>query len=82
MIAGLSVGANANNCGDSDFERRCNYIYAVQLLEQARSLGVSDNGAIAKFKANYPTTEQCFNNNSPTSYTLKCYGVTVNPCPQ
>lgn len=80
VIAGLSVGANVNSCGDSDFQRRCNYIYAVQLLEQGRSLGASDNGAISRFKSNYPTESMCFDNGNPASVTLTCYGVSVSPC--
>ncbi len=79
VIAGQSVGKNANNCGSSTFERKCNYIYAVQLLEQARNLGESTGGTIASFKANYPTEGETFDNGSPTSVSLSCYGVSVNP---
>ena len=78
VIAGQSVGKNANNCGSSTFERKSNYIYAVQLLEQARNLGESTGGTIASFKANYPTDGEKFENGSPSSITLSCYGVTVN----
>ncbi|MFK7787541.1 MAG: hypothetical protein AB8B56_20625, partial [Crocinitomicaceae bacterium] len=34
-IAAQSVAATANSCGDSTFERKCNYLYAAQLAEQA-----------------------------------------------
>ncbi len=79
VIAGQSVGKNANNCGSSTFERKCNYIYAVQLLEQARNLGESTGGTISSFKANYPTDGEKFENGSPASVSLSCYGVSVNP---
>ena len=78
-IAGSSVGKNANNCGSSTFERKCNYIYAVQLLEQARSLGESTGGTISSFRNNYPTDSEKFENGSPSSVSLSCYGVSVNP---
>ena len=79
VIAGQSVGKNANNCGSSTFERKCNYIYAVQLLEQARNLGEATGGTISSFKANYPTEGEKFDNGSPASVSLSCYGVSVNP---
>jgi tetratricopeptide (TPR) repeat protein len=78
-IAGSSVGKNANNCGSSTFERKCNYIYAVQLLEQARSLGESTGGTISSFRSNFPTDSEKFENGSPSSVSLSCYGVSVNP---
>lgn len=77
-IAGQAVARNANNCGTSTFERKCNYIYAVQLLQQAT--GESVGGLISSYKANYPTKDDCFNEGSPSSVSLSCYGVTVNPC--
>ena len=79
VIAGKSVGNNANNCGVSSFERKCNYIYAVQLLQQASALGESSGGAIGSFRNNFPTSEDIFDNDSPASVTLSCYGVSVNP---
>ncbi len=78
-IAGSSVGKNANNCGSSTFDRKCNYIYAVQLLEQARSLGESTGGTISRFRSNFPTDGEIFENGSPASVSLTCYGVSVNP---
>ncbi|MDX2361965.1 MAG: hypothetical protein QNK23_14235 [Crocinitomicaceae bacterium] len=78
IVAGKSVGNNANNCGASTFDRNCNYIYAVQLLEQGRAKGGDPGGAISKFKANYPTSQDIFKNGSPKTATLSCYGVTVN----
>jgi hypothetical protein len=80
IIAGKSVGQNANNCGASTFERKCNYIYAVQLLQQGRALGASDGGSIAAYTSKFPTSEDCFPEGNPASVTLSCYGVTVSPC--
>jgi len=78
VIAGQCVGKNANNCGSGTIDRKANYIYAVQLLEQARSLGESTGGTISSYKAMYPTDQEKFENGNPTSITLSCYGVTVN----
>ena len=79
-IAGKSVGNNANNCGSSTFDRKCNYIYAVQLLEKARSLGGDIGNSISSYKSRFPTSDDCFQNGNTTSVTLSCYNVTVNPC--
>ncbi len=76
LIAAQSVAATANGCGDSTFERKCNYIYAAQLAEQA-----GNGGKAATYKAKAPSSSDCFNENSPKSVTLTCWGVTVNPCP-
>lgn len=76
IIAGQSVGQNANNCGNTTFERKCNNIYAVQLLQQ----GGADGGTIATYKSRYPTSQDCFDNGNPASVTLSCYGVSVSPC--
>ena len=59
-------------------ERKSNYVYAVQLLEQARSLGESTGGTISSYKAMYPTDQEKFENGNPSTMTLSCYGVTVN----
>lgn len=78
VIAGQCVGKNANNCGSGTIDRKANYIYAVQLLEQARSLGESTGGTISSYKGMYPTDQEKFENGNPTSITLSCYGVKVN----
>ena len=75
-IAAQCVARTANGCGDSTFERKCNYIYAAQLAEQA-----GQGGAAATYRKSAPTSSECFNENSPSSVTLSCWGVTVNPCP-
>jgi len=74
-IAAQCVAATANSCGDSTFDRKCNYIYAAQLADKA-----GQSGAAANYRAKAPTSQDCFNENSPTSVTLSCWGVTVNPC--
>lgn len=74
-IAAQCVAATANGCGDSTFDRKCNYIYAAQLADKA-----GQSGAAANYRAKAPTSQDCFNENSPTSVSLSCWGVTVNPC--
>jgi hypothetical protein len=77
-IAGQCVGQLANECGVSTFERNCNFIYAVQLLEQ--SGGSAGANLIASYKAKFPTARDCFGEGNPASVTLECWGVTVKPC--
>lgn len=79
-IMGQCVAATAMNCGESTFERKSNYIYAVQLLEQAQANGASVGGLISSYKSRFPTAEECFDNGNPSSQSLSCWGVTVNPC--
>jgi len=80
-IMGKSVAATANSCGASTFDRKCNYLYAVQLLEQAQAAGVGGlGGTIASYKESAPSANDCFDNGSPGSVTLSCWSVTVNPC--
>lgn len=74
-IAAKAVAATANSCGDSTFERKCNFIYAAQLAEQA-----GQGGAAATYRASGPTSSDCFNENNPSSVTLSCWGVSVSPC--
>lgn len=77
VIAAQCVAATANSCGESTFLRKCNYIYAVQLLEKAGQGGSSQAN---KYKANYPTSDMCFQEGNPASVTLECWGVSVSPC--
>ena len=79
-IAGKCVGNNANNCGSSTFDRKCNYIYAVQLLERSRSLGGNTGSSISAYRSRFPTADDCFQNGNPASVTLSCYNVSVKPC--
>lgn len=80
QIMANAVAATANSCGVSTFDRKCNYLYASQLMEQARANGASVGGAIEKYKAAGPTSSECFDNGNPSSVTLECWGVTVKPC--
>jgi uncharacterized protein (DUF2164 family) len=75
LIAAQSVAATAMSMGDSTFERKCNYLYAAQLAEQA-----GNGGQAATYRSKAPSSSECFNENSPQSVTLS-WGVTVNPCP-
>ncbi|MFT6280041.1 MAG: tetratricopeptide (TPR) repeat protein [Salibacteraceae bacterium] len=77
-IAGQCVGQLANECGVSTFDRNCNFIYAVQLLEQ--SGGAAGASLITSYKAKFPTARDCFGEGNPASVTLECWGVTVKPC--
>lgn len=74
-VAAQAVAASAMSCGDSTFERKCNYVYAEQLMSQARAAGVSG----PSYKSNFPTDGDIFDNGSPTSVSLSCWGVSVNP---
>ena len=71
-IAAKSVAATANSCGDTSFERKANYWYAVELAERG---GLS----AASYKANAPTKNMIFDENKTEgdSITLSCWGVTV-----
>lgn len=78
-IMGQCVAATANSCGDSTFERKCNYVYAVQMLEQARANGASVSSLISNYQSKYPTSGEIFEAGNPTSVSLSCWGVSVNP---
>jgi len=71
-IAAKSVAASANNCGDTSFERKANYWYAVELAERG---GLNS----ASYKANAPTNNMIFDENKTQGdpITLGCWGVTV-----
>jgi hypothetical protein len=75
-LAASCVAALANSCGDTTFERKANYWYAVELAERA---GVSS----ASYRANCPTSQDIFNENKERggSIYLSCWGVTVKMNP-
>ncbi len=77
-LAGNSVAALANSCGSSTFERKCNYYYAIQVLESARSAGASVSASISKCRSMLPTSDEKFDNGNPSSMSLSCWGVTVS----
>lgn len=71
-IAAKSVAATANSCGDTSFERKANYWYAVELAERG-GLNASS------YKANAPTKNDIFDENKTEgdSISLSCWGVSV-----
>jgi tetratricopeptide (TPR) repeat protein len=71
-IAAKSVAATANSCGDTSFERKANYWYAVELAEKG---GLSTSS----YKANCPTKNMIFDENQREgeSIQLSCWGVSV-----
>lgn len=79
-IAAQAVAANANNCGLSTVDRKCNYYYAYDLAQKAAANGSSQgNGLAGKYKAKWPTDSELFNASltKGSSVTLECYGVSV-----
>ncbi len=73
LIAAKCVAATANSCGNSTFERKCNYIYAAQLADQA-----GQSGTAATYRSKAPTSSEIFNENNPSSVSLSCWGVSVS----
>ncbi len=73
LVAANCVAKTANSCGSSTFERKCNYYYAAQLASQAGSPSIAE-----KFKANAPTADEIFSNNSPKTIMLSCWNVNVD----
>jgi tetratricopeptide (TPR) repeat protein len=75
-LAASCVAASANSCGDTTFERKANYWYAVELAERA---GVSTSA----YKANCPTSQDIFNENKERggSIFLPCWNVNVKMNP-
>lgn len=73
LVAANCVAKLANTCGSSTFDRKCNYYYAAQLATKA-----GESNVATKFKANCPTSDDIFSNNSPSQVTLSCWGVTVD----
>ena len=78
VLAAQAVAKNKDNCGVSTFERKCNFYYAVELLERARGEGESVGSMISGYKSNFPTETEIFENGSPSTVTISCYGVTVS----
>ena len=78
ILAAQAVAKNKDNCGVSTFERKCNFYYAVELLERARGEGESVGSMIGTYRSNFPTETEIFENGSPSTVTISCYGVTVS----
>ena len=76
LIAAQSVAATANSCGNSTFDRKCNYFYAAQLAEQA-----GQDGKAGQYRARGPAID-CSSENGSKPIQLSCWGVTLNLCPE
>lgn len=79
-IAAQCVAQNANNCGSSTVERKMNYYYAVDLLERAQAAGANVSSLIGRYRANYPSDGELFDNgfSKGQSVNLSCWGVNVS----
>jgi tetratricopeptide (TPR) repeat protein len=79
-MAGQCVAQNANGCGSGTIERKFNYYYAVDLLERAGSAGANVSSIIGRYKANYPSDGEIFDNSfsKGQSVNLSCWGVNVS----
>jgi tetratricopeptide (TPR) repeat protein len=73
-IAAQCVYNNANNCGTSTFERKCNYYYAADLADRAGASSLS-----SKAKSQFPSTDEIFSEGKSKgqSVSLSCWGVSV-----
>ena len=71
-IQAQCVAATANSCGNSTFERKCNYVYVAQLMEEAGLDG-------SKYRAMGPDggLSSCIRT---TKVFLPCWGVEVIVC--
>lgn len=78
-LAAQAVAANKDNCGISTFERKCNFYYAVDLLERASAAGESVGSLISSYRSHYPTEQEIFDSgiDKGASVTIDCYHVTV-----
>jgi len=77
-LAGVSVALLANKSGISTFERKCNYYYAIKLLESAQNYGVNTSDLISQYTKLLPTEQDKFTEGNPTSIELTTWGVTVS----
>jgi len=78
VIQANAVAASATTCGETTFERQCNYLYAIQLLEQAQELGVENlSSSIETYRSASPYGSQdcCFG--KLHKIVLNCWGVTI-----
>ncbi len=77
-IAAMSVASLANKVGSSTFERKCNYYYAIQLLEKSKSYNIPVNSLITQYKKMLPTETEKFTEGNPKKITLETWNVTIN----
>jgi hypothetical protein len=76
LIAAQSVAALATSCGNSTFERQCNYLYAAQLAKDA---GFDEQAGSYRSKAPVVDCEMYEKYREPVY--LSCWDVTVYVCP-
>jgi hypothetical protein len=76
-IAAMSVAALANQSGISTFERKCNYYYAIELLEKSKIYGTDVSNLISQYKNYLPTNQQKFEEGNPEKVFLSTWGVSV-----
>jgi hypothetical protein len=77
-IAGACVSALASQSGLTTFERKCNYYYAIQLLEKAKLNNTPTSNLITQYRAYLPTTEEKFDIGNPKTIKLTTWNVTVS----
>ena len=75
LIAAQCVATLANSCGDTTFERKCNFIYAAQLAEEA-----GQTETAAKYRSAGPLPMDCTGEDKTLSVYLSCWDLTVYPC--
>lgn len=73
-IAASCVMKLANGCGNTSFERKCNYYYAEELANRAGAGNLA-----AQARGNFPTAEDIFNEGKAKgqSMFLTCWNVSV-----
>lgn len=79
-IAAQCVAMNANSCGAGTVDRKMNYYYAVDLLERASGAGANVSSLIGRYRGNYPSDGELFDNGfkKGQSINLSCWGVNVS----
>lgn len=77
-IAAMSVSALANQSGITTFERKCNYYYAIQLLEKAKQYNTPVSTLITQYKTCLPTMEEKFEEGNPKTFNLSTWGVVIS----
>lgn len=73
IICAASIGASANSCGDTTFDRKANFWLADDYMKKASALGEDYSSSYLK---NAPTTTEVFEQgkSAGSSITLKCWG--------
>lgn len=73
IIIARAIGATANSCGETTFDRKANNWLADDYMKKASALGESYSSTYAK---RAPTTEECFavGKAAGTSIRLSCWG--------